>query len=196
MSGAFGAPTGFIWSYSPDRRFSSVAATDRGLVALDREFGGGRGLTTSGVRNVEQGLRNLLAHGGPSRLMESKRRGYYADAPEAWLFEPAVELGDRVRAGQLCGRVHFFRRQSGAGAGGVSLRRRWDGDLQAAFRAGGTRRLRSASGYRLRGLDRNAAAHRAGASIWEILITRRIWRIKYHPSGCFFFLRSRSRARA
>jgi len=117
---AFGAPIGLIWSYSPDRRFSSVAATDRGLVALGGEFGGGGAVTTSGVRIVEQGLRNLLAHAGivdskqavgdfagPSRLMEIKGRDYYCYAPEAGLFEPAVELGDNVRAGQLCGHVHF-----------------------------------------------------------------------------------------
>jgi uncharacterized protein len=117
---AFGAPIGLIWAYSPDSRLSSVAAVNRDLVALGGEFGGGGSVTTSGVRIVEQGLKNLLAHAGiieashavgpfsgPSRLMEIKSRDYYVYAPEAGLFEPAVELGDSVRQGQLCGKVYF-----------------------------------------------------------------------------------------
>ena len=117
---AFGAPIGLVWAYSPDRRLSSVAAIDRGLVALGGEFGGGGSVSTTGVRIVERGLRNLLAHAGiidadlaqgdfagPPRLMEIRSRDYYVYAPEAGLFEPAVELGDTVSAGQLCGRVHF-----------------------------------------------------------------------------------------
>ena len=117
---AFGAPIGLIWAYSPDSRLSSVAAVNRDLVALGGEFGGGGSVTTSGVRIVEQGLKNLLAHAGiieasravglfsgPSRLMEIKSRDYYVYASEAGLFEPAVELGDSVRQGQLCGKVYF-----------------------------------------------------------------------------------------
>ena len=117
---AFGAPIGLIWAYSPDRRLSSVAAINRGLVGLGGEFGGGASVTIGGVRIVEQGVRNLLAHAGiidasravgdfagPPRLMEIRSRDYYVYAPEAGLFEPDVELGDDVRAGQLCGHVHF-----------------------------------------------------------------------------------------
>ena len=117
---AFGAPIGLVWAYSPDLRLSSVAAINRGLVSLGGEFGGGGSVSSKGVRIIEQGLRNLLAHAGiidtaravgdfagPTRLMEVKSRDYYVYAPEAGLFEPAVELGDDVKAGQLCGRVHF-----------------------------------------------------------------------------------------
>ena len=117
---AFGAPIGLVWAYSPDRRLSSVAAVAHGIVALGGEFGGGGAVTTSGVRMVEQGVRNFLAHAGiidaaravgpfagPTRLMEVAGRDYYVYAPEAGLFEPAVELGDDVRAGQVCGHVHF-----------------------------------------------------------------------------------------
>jgi len=103
-----------------DLRLSSVSAVNRGLVALGGEFGGGGAVSRSGVRIVEQGVRNLLAHAGiinaskapgtfsgPVRLMKIMSRDYYVYAPEAGLFEPAVELGDNVRAGQLCGNVHF-----------------------------------------------------------------------------------------
>lgn len=117
---AFGAPIGLVWVYSPDQRLSSVAAAAQGLVSLGGEFGGGGSVSSRGVRIIEQGLANLLAHAGviddaramgdfagPSRLMEVRSRDYYVYAPDAGLFEPAVELGDDVRAGQLCGRVHF-----------------------------------------------------------------------------------------
>ena len=117
---AFGAPIGLVWAYSPDLRLSSVAAINHGLVGLGGEFGGGGSVSGKGVRIVEQGLRNLLAHAGvidegravgdfagPTRLMEVKGRDYYVYAPEAGLFEPASELGDDVKKGQLCGLVHF-----------------------------------------------------------------------------------------
>ncbi|MSP98423.1 MAG: deacylase [Betaproteobacteria bacterium] len=117
---AFGAPIGLVWAYSPDQRLSAVAAINHGLVALGGEFGGGGSVGKTGVRIIEQGLRNLLAHTGiidaskaagdfrgPTRLMEVKNRDYYAYAPEAGLFEPAVELGDNVKAGEVCGEVHF-----------------------------------------------------------------------------------------
>lgn len=117
---AFGAPISLVWAYSPDSRLSGVAAIKRGLVSVGGEFGGGGAVSRSGVRIVEQGLRNLLAHAGiieaskavgdfagPTRLMQVKSRDYYVYAPEAGLFEPAVELGDNVKAGEVCGEVHF-----------------------------------------------------------------------------------------
>jgi predicted deacylase len=117
---AFGAPIGLMWAYSPDQRLSSVAAVNHGIVGLGGEFGGGGSVNSAGVRIIEQGLRNLLAHAGiigpdravgdfdgPSRLMEVRGRDYYAYAPEAGLFEPAVQLGDTVVRGALCGQVHF-----------------------------------------------------------------------------------------
>ena len=77
-------------------------------------------MSARGVRIVERGLRNVLAHAGviersravgdfegPTRLMQVKGRDYYVYAPDAGLFEPAVELGDDVRAGDPCGQVHF-----------------------------------------------------------------------------------------
>jgi hypothetical protein len=35
-------------------------------------------------------------------------RDHFVYAPEPGLFEPAVELGDVVERGQLCGEVHFI----------------------------------------------------------------------------------------
>ncbi len=116
---AFGAPIGLVWSYAPDMRFASAAAVRHGLVSLGGEFGGGGRVDIANVAMLERGLERFLAHAGvlkgkkpappakPSRLMELKGIDYYVYAPEPGLFEPAVPLGAEVKAGQLCGRVHF-----------------------------------------------------------------------------------------
>lgn len=116
---AFGAPLGLVWAFSPEPRISAVAAIRKGVVALGGEFGGSGRVSLSGVAIVERGVRNLLAHAGviaperaspPStltRIIEVKNRDYYVHAPEPGLFEPFVELGDKVAAGQPCGQVHF-----------------------------------------------------------------------------------------
>lgn len=77
-------------------------------------------MSVSGVRMVERGIRNFLRHAGclavdasasedqtPMRIMEVKNRRYFVLAADAGLFEPAVELGDWAKEGQLCGEVHF-----------------------------------------------------------------------------------------
>lgn len=118
---AFAPPIGMVWAYSPDFRLAAMAAIKRGLVSLGGEFGGSGSVTRSGVAIVERGIRNLLAHVGiieapkatapapatPTRFVEVKNRDYYVYATEPGLFEPAVELGDMVEAGQLAGQVHF-----------------------------------------------------------------------------------------
>ncbi|MBM3628501.1 MAG: hypothetical protein FJX21_11835 [Alphaproteobacteria bacterium] len=82
------------------------------------EFGGCGRVSIPGVRIVERGVRNLLAHAGvlkdwkihsdgPTRLVELKGKDYYVYAPEPGLFEPFCELGEMVKAGQPCGQVHF-----------------------------------------------------------------------------------------
>jgi uncharacterized protein len=43
----------------------------------------------------------------PTRLMRTPTQDHFVHAPCAGLFEQTVDLGDTVRAGDLCGRVHF-----------------------------------------------------------------------------------------
>jgi predicted deacylase len=117
---AFGAPVGVVWGHTLDRGFANGAAVGRGIVSLGGEFGGGGSVSITGIRIVERGIRKVLRHAGclagdssgtgdstPTRLMEVKNRFYFVLAPDAGLFEPTVELGDRVAEGQLCGQVHF-----------------------------------------------------------------------------------------
>ncbi|MBL8378916.1 MAG: succinylglutamate desuccinylase/aspartoacylase family protein [Burkholderiales bacterium] len=115
---AFGASLSFVWAYTADQRLSSAAAVAQGVVALGGEFGGCGRVSISGLKLVERGVRNLLAHAGvlkdwkiqndgPTRMVELKGQDYYVYAPESGLFEPFCELGDTVAAGQPCGQVVF-----------------------------------------------------------------------------------------
>ena len=117
---AFGAPVSLVWAHTLDTGFANAAAIGHRIISLGGEFGGGGSASVPGLRIVERGIRNFLHHAGclagdatakgdqtPTRLMEVKNRFYFVLAPDAGLFEPAVELGDWVTEGQLCGQVHF-----------------------------------------------------------------------------------------
>jgi len=121
---AFAPPMGLVWAHSLDSGLSIGAAIGaairRGIVTLGGEFGGGGGVSITGVRVVERGIRNLLVHAGcmapdgkskeepaQTRLMEVRGQDYFVLAPEAGLFEPFVELSENVQAGQPCGQIHF-----------------------------------------------------------------------------------------
>ncbi|WP_237215020.1 succinylglutamate desuccinylase/aspartoacylase family protein [Falsiroseomonas oryziterrae] len=113
---AFAAPVSLVWRAGSDARYSPHAAMKRGVPALGGEFGGGGSLSRRGLAIVEEGLERLLRHMGivegvveprPTRMMEVPTRAHFVHAPTAGVFEPAVELGDSVKAGDLCGRVHF-----------------------------------------------------------------------------------------
>jgi predicted deacylase len=116
---ALGAPLGMIWGYAFDSGFAQTAALRRGLVCLGGEFGGGGSVSVQGLRILERAIQNVLAHAGcissgptpaeaaVTRLMEMRNPDYFCLAPDEGLFEPFVELGQAVTAGQECGKVHF-----------------------------------------------------------------------------------------
>ena len=116
---AFGAPLSLVWQGSSDTRFSPHAAMKRGVAALGGEFGGCGRVSRFGVDLVSKGALRLLAHmhvidkqKAPPvttsvRMVAVPGPDYFVYAPDNGLFEPATELGDDVRAGQLCGHVHF-----------------------------------------------------------------------------------------
>lgn len=117
---AFDAPVGVIWRRMADPGVSVGAARRQGVLALGGEFGGGGTVAIGGVGIVERGIVNVLAHLGilpadratpssrPMRKVEVVGRAHYVYAPDAGLFEPFVELGDDVEAGEPCGQVHFM----------------------------------------------------------------------------------------
>ena len=85
---------------------------------LGTEAGGSGHVTRSALRMVERGVNNMLVHmgvlpesariapDGPTRLLEVGGADYFVYAPDNGLFEPLVDLGEMVRAGQPAARIH------------------------------------------------------------------------------------------
>ena len=94
------------------------AAIRRGLLSMSGEFGGGGTVSRRGIAVAERALHRLLAHlgvkeldaqwapRGESRLMQLDP-DMYVYAFDDGLFEPARELGDVVKKGDLAGTILF-----------------------------------------------------------------------------------------
>lgn len=115
---AFAPPLAFIWAQAPGRGYSTAAANARGVPSLGGEFGGGGGVDRAGLALVEGGIRRVMRHlgilgdaptalSGATRLVAVRGHDDYVYAPEPGVFEPAVDLGDEVRAGDPAGLIHF-----------------------------------------------------------------------------------------
>jgi len=115
---AFGAPISYI-AAAPQgggRTFTSAAAR-QGVLAMGTELGGGGLVTPASIKVAEDGMRRVLAHVGllhgavpapsPTRLTEIGGDDYYVYASDGGLFEPLVDLGAEVKAGQPAARIHF-----------------------------------------------------------------------------------------
>jgi predicted deacylase len=87
------------------------------LAAISGEFGGGATVTPSALTIVERGLGNALAHLGllPADRPEQRSNtrwlaipgpAFYVYSTSSGVFEPLVELGQTVEAGDACGLVH------------------------------------------------------------------------------------------
>ena len=118
MAKAFGAPFTFIFPAGAPSGVASESASARGTLAIGTEMAGSGTVSPAALRICERGVRNVLAHLGvmdgaqsdppdtPTRLIRASDMKFFSYAPEIGLFEPVVELGDEVQAGQLAGRVH------------------------------------------------------------------------------------------
>ena len=116
---AFGAPHAGGGNGTGADHTLSGGAERQGPLAVGTELGGSGTVTPAALRIAERGLRNLLVHlgilpevmripvDGPGRVVEVGGADYFIYAPDSGVFEPVVELGEDVKAGQLAGRVHF-----------------------------------------------------------------------------------------
>ena len=116
---AFGLPYAVL-SNDCGYGFSTSAAERQVAVAISTELGGA-GMVTPGIlKMADQGVKRLLGHWGalsgslipeeapsPSRFMWVDPLEHYVYACEDGVFEPLVELGDEVEAGQEAARLHF-----------------------------------------------------------------------------------------
>ena len=98
----------------------SSATRRQGGISIVTELGGGGTVTPSVLRKAEAGVRHLLGHfgllhgplvpqhaPGTPRIMRIDAAYHYVFAREAGIFEPLVELGQRVSAGEPAARLHF-----------------------------------------------------------------------------------------
>ena len=119
MLKAFGAPVSYL-AAAPQgggKTFTS-ASFRQGVVSMGTELGGGGLVTPGSLKVAEDGMRRVLAHIGllkdfpvpapsPTRLTEIGGDDYYVYASDGGLFEPLVDLGAEVKAGQPAARIHF-----------------------------------------------------------------------------------------
>lgn len=119
---AFAAPVAYVSTASQgtgDERTLSGQVIGQGKVAIGTELGGSGTVTPAALRMAERGLRNVLAEAGilpetarvagevPTRIVEVGGNDWFVYTSEPGVFEPLVELGDTVAAGQPAARIHF-----------------------------------------------------------------------------------------
>ena len=96
-------------------------AERQGKVVVSTELGGGGHATAAIHRLARSGLENVLRHFGvlagepvprerEPTILRATELDDYLLAPESGLFEPLVDLGDRVEPGQPVGRIHSLER--------------------------------------------------------------------------------------
>ena len=114
---AFGAPTTTVVGATADGRSLSAAADRLSVVNIATELAGGGTLGVNALRIGLTGTLRWLAHVGvlnavdvpppePTRYLRTRDRSDFAIASMDGVFEPRVQLGDGVEAGQLAGIIH------------------------------------------------------------------------------------------
>ncbi len=96
-------------------------AESQGKVFVSTELGGGGTTRTGTVAIARRGVHNFLVHAGildaapiaaesPGVKLDMQQPNAYVFSEHEGLFEPCVDLGDTVSAGQLLGRVYNTER--------------------------------------------------------------------------------------
>ncbi|MFM0644168.1 succinylglutamate desuccinylase/aspartoacylase family protein [Paraburkholderia bryophila] len=115
---AFGLPRAFL--HRPNPVHSASAARRQGALSILAELGGGGTVQARLLREARQGLLHLLGFigllSGPlvpdappsqTRFFSVSGSRHYVYAYDRGVYEPLVELGDQVVAGQPAARIHF-----------------------------------------------------------------------------------------
>jgi predicted deacylase len=106
----FGSPAG-----AREDRTLEAASERCGVLNLGIELGGGGWVTPSALAVARRGVRRVMRHMGlvtnaeeapPTAMMALDSEDCFAFAGDWGLFEPLIELGDEVVAGQPIGRLH------------------------------------------------------------------------------------------
>jgi N-alpha-acetyl-L-2,4-diaminobutyrate deacetylase len=106
-----------------------VEAENQGKLVVTTEMGGGEAIPAAVHRLTQSGLRNVLIHVGafkgrertraslglpPVILVQALERENYLLAPESGIFEITVDLGAKVKRGQVIGFIHHLERSDRA----------------------------------------------------------------------------------
>lgn len=122
LVGALGLPYALVFDSDEDGPFATSAMARQGGIGMTAELGGAGVVDPRSMRLVEAGLRRYLRHVGvcprlaveppeqAPRVLAADDHRQYVFARSAGVFEPAVELGDAVAAGQLAARIHLPER--------------------------------------------------------------------------------------
>jgi len=118
---AFGSPLAYVTpggnGTGSDHTLSG-GAERLGIPALGTELGGSGTVTPAALKIVERGLRNVLAHAGilpaselaipkkPTHIVTVRGADHFVYSGESGVWEPLVELGDSVKAGQPAARIY------------------------------------------------------------------------------------------
>lgn len=120
---AFGAPIALISKALDATGLFEFECDARGILNLNAELGGAGMVRRHIVEIAERGIHNMLVHFGvmegplqrpealghdPSRLMKIPDLDCFVMAPDDGLYEPFIDLGDAVDAGQAIGQVHYL----------------------------------------------------------------------------------------
>lgn len=118
MLKAFAAPLAYIGHPGGENRTFLAGAARAGVAAIGTELGGSGTASVESVAIAERGVRRVLKHLGslpdidlgedppPTRLMRIRGRDDFVHSPDYGLWEPLVELGDDVEAGQPAAAVY------------------------------------------------------------------------------------------
>lgn len=116
---AFGAPLALINRDLDEGGMVETLCMKRGVLNISTELGGGALVARRNLAIARTGVLNVMKHVGMldgeperadgierSRLMKVDDPRCYAMAPDRGIYEPLVELGEQVEAGQALGQVH------------------------------------------------------------------------------------------
>ena len=122
---AFDAPISLVLVELDAEGMLDTSVEAAGKVFVGTELGGGGSAIAEYVAIAETGVRNLLCHFGvidgevstresrglaPSRTMDTAEPGCYVLADDAGIYEPLVDFGAEVAAGDPLGQVHVVER--------------------------------------------------------------------------------------
>lgn len=118
---AWGTEFCFIYADIAGTGLLPVEAENQGKLVITTELGGGECVPASVHRIAQSGLRNVLIHVGalkgreqprkvPAIITQATNREDYILAPESGIFEIALDLGAKVKKGQIVGWIHHLER--------------------------------------------------------------------------------------